>query len=388
MVAAALLLLFPVAAVSPGAIDWPLAWQSLLEKPGKLFVPIFYLLIVLPVTIASQKRLRNARLILDDRTLRYQSGLPFVSRWLDWSLDLNAIRSQQLAFRVVVLPGGSLSPQLYTVAWGASKHSGDRSNHTLRPGDWHLANQTSVAPKRSFLALPTKPSAQAAARLQAELQALPLVQALEQRGIVLPPITTKPANVGLDLMAYARLRVAVYAFFALLALAGLLMVSVRHSYYFASPPLEVWLAFGAVAWACTLAWLWAETTADQESGSGPHAETEPAKGLRATQLIVAAFVGLACGLCAPSLPLAYADLLQTPEARLFALQKHPLQLVVTDRANTTPPIQLEQATEYWQSLRAGSAIVLPVREGVSGLWWQYDATAVREKWIVFYANEP
>ncbi len=288
------------------AVDWALAWESLMGNPVKLVVPVVYVLLIAPATYVMHKRLRNARLVLDDSELRYESGVPWLSRWIDWKIDLQAIRSQELSFRIMLPPGVPLSSKTYAVEWGAKKHSGDRSLQTLRPADWYPANAEYVVPKRSFLALPTTLSTHGAAAMQAQLQALPLVQALTQRAILLPPITSKSDHLGVDLMAYARLRMAVFAFFALLLMALLLMLFVRHSYYFEAPPIAVWVVCGGVVGAMVLAWLSGEAVAAQAQRPGLHL----------ARVVVAALVGLAFGLCAPSVPLAYANLLQAPQTQV------------------------------------------------------------------------
>jgi hypothetical protein len=253
----------------------------------------------------------------------------------------------------------------------------------LRPADWHSANHSIAKPKRRFLDFRLKSSALSAALSQAEFQALPLVQALAERGIALPPVATKAANAGLDLLAFARMRTAVYLFFSLLLLALVLMLLVRHSYYFDAPPFTPWLLVAGAVSACVLAWLWGESP-NEEGGQAPPAGRAPVAGFRATQCLVSGLVGVAAGLCAPSVPLVYGDLVQAPQNAVFVVQQQPFQLVAANPAQGLPTIQLEVATEYWQSLAKDSTVTLPIRQGPYGLWWQFDVTAVREKWIAYY----
>ncbi len=366
-------------------------WQDIVPRAhsssSRFVFPVLYTFVIVPRAVAILLRQRFARLVLDDHSLRYESGLPYVHRWLDWSLDLDAIRSRALSLREIARPEADRSTRWYLLGWVSTKYSGDRSPQRLRPSEWHLAERSDARTKRSFFDGRSTFFVPSAAQLQDDLYALPLVQALAARDVFLPPIAAKPISAGLDLMAHARLRTAVYLFFALLVFALLLMLSVRHSYYFVSPPMGVWLASGGVVWAGMLAWLWAESGA-QATPPDANVVSRPAMGFRITQTMVAALVGLAGGLCAPSLPLLYADLMATPEARLFALQKHPLQLHTTDSGRPLPLLPLDQAIEYWQSLPAGSSVILPVREGAMGLWWQYDATVVRDRWIAYYATQP
>jgi len=352
-----------------------------------LYNPFLLLVLVvhLPMQGMAYLRQKHARLILDDCSLQYRCGIPFLEKRLNWRLDLNAIRTQEVAFHVVRPQSSIQSLQGYMVRWGDGSAFDAR---VLQPAGWYLPDQPDGSRARlagsSFFLL--RPTPRHLAELQARLDALPLVHALAQRGVQLPPVTAKPASLGLDLFAFARMKAAVYLFFSLLASAAVLLALVRHSYYFVSPPLSLWLAFGGLSVACTLAWLWRESLAD-EAGHSQSARLTLQPGFRATQTVLACLVGLAAGLCAPSVPLLFGNLMQAPQAQEFVLHKLPLELVAVDQA--IPAIHmLDQAEEYWQSLPQGERVTLPIRSGPGGLWWQYDATAVREKWIAYYDAHP
>jgi hypothetical protein len=132
-----------------------------------------------------------------------------------------------------------------------------------------------------------------------------------------------------------------------------------------------------------LAWLWGEAPDAQAQQGGKAAEA----GFRATQVVLAVLVSVVAGLCAPSLPLAYSKITQTSHEQMFALQKQP-QRLLPEHAAAMPAVQLEHAAEYWQSLPEGAAVTLPVRRGAFGLWWQFDANALREKWQAYYETHP
>jgi hypothetical protein len=184
-------------------------------------------------------------------------------------------------------------------------------------------------------------------------------------------------------MAYPRMKVAVYWFFSLLLLSMGLLWFVTDAYYFAPPPQLAWLVMAGVAGACMLAWLWGEAPDAQAQQGGKAAEA----GFRATQVVLAVLVSVVAGLCAPSLPLAYSKITQTSHEQMFALQKQP-QRLLPEHAAAMPAVQLEHAAEYWQSLPEGAAVTLPVRRGAFGLWWQFDANALREKWQAYYETHP
>jgi hypothetical protein len=359
------------------AVDWYAVWQKMARAPDQLIrlalCPVFALLAIGGPILHK----RRARLTLNERTLSYRSGLPVLQKWLDWTLDLDAIRSKQLTLRQQADPRGMV--RFYCVTWGPVAGAFARQ---LRPFSWYLPGQP-VVERALFEDAVFWPSARSRAALQDKLQALPLVQALLQRGIELPHVSTKPATIGMDLMVHARMRAAVYGFFSLLLLSMGLLWFVRDAYYFAPlPQLALWIMAGG-AGAGMLVWLWGETP-DADTVQGGKAAVV---GFRATQVVLAALVSVAAGLCAPSLPLAYAVVTQASREQVFALQKQP-QRLLPDHMDAMPAVQLEQAAEYWQSLPEGAAVTLPVRRGAFGLWWQFDAAALREKWQVYYQAHP
>lgn len=186
---------------------------------------------------------KRARLLLEPNTLRYASGVPLLGQWLNWTLDLEAVRTNKLPLH---LAGVALGPQPannYRLSWGMGQVK------QLRPAARHLPNRTPVAPLNaaSSFGLVRWSTPENQALLQQQFNQLPLVQALRQRGIVLPPVTGKRQSVGLDLMVYPRMKVAVIGFFIALLGAFVLFHLMRHHHYFTPPPLFAWIAFGAVA---------------------------------------------------------------------------------------------------------------------------------------------
>lgn len=366
------------------ASDWPWMWHKATQTPGKLVPLILYAAVAVLAVGARQVYKNRARLILDEHALHHRSGMPVLSRWLDWSLDLDAVRSQALSFSPVVNPRGAHALRFYAVTWGTARSRGALGPQ-LRPASWYVPEQAEARPPL-FADLVWWPSERSRAALQQRFLALPLVQALAQRGIALPPVTAKPPPIGLDLMAYARMRVAVYLFFGLLSLAMTLLLALRNTYYFAAPPLSAWLVCAGVADLCMLAWMWGENPSAGVAQQGDAGPAQP-MGFRATQVLLATLVGVAAGLCAPSLPLALSSLTHPSQEQAFVLHRLPLELVPRG-ASDMARIQELKASEYWQSLPDGETVTLPIRRGVLGLWWQFDATAVREKWIAYYDAHP
>ena len=62
-------------------------------------------------------------------------------------------------------------------------------------------------------------------------------------------------------------------------------------------------------------------------------------------------MSVAAGLCAPSLPLAYAVVTQASHEQVFALQKQP-QRLLPDHMDAMPAVQLAQAAELGKATEA------------------------------------
>ena len=375
-IAGAFWLWFPTAILTQ--IDWPKAWQNLMAKSAVLWEIALYPLAMVFFLGGHVVHTKQARLALEADTLRYASGLPLLGRWLDWTLDLEAVRSDKL---VLHLEGVAMGPQptyQYRLSWGKGLFA-----RQVRPAAWHLPNQTpvvAVKPATSFgLVRWSTPENQAL--LQQQFDQLPLVQALRQRGIALPPVNGKRQMVGLDLMAYPRMKAAVIGFFIAMLGAFLLFHLMRHHHYFTPPPLMAWVAFGSAAGLGMLAWLWPE-----HPGEVNTATAAEAIGFRSTQMLLAALVAVAAGLCAPSLPLAFSSATQMPQDIAFHLKNSPLRLWATN-ASGVPDVYPNQAMDFWLSQPEGAPFFLPVRSGVAGLWWQFDSRALDDQLDAFYKEK-
>jgi hypothetical protein len=363
-------------------VDWSAVWQKMLNKPAKL-VELGVCLFFGPLALwAQMQQKKHARLTLSARTLQYASGLPLLGRWLDWSLDLDAVRADKLALRLSGVAMGAQPLRNYRLTWGVG------SLRQLRPAAWYLPGQAAVKPlrPRSFLGLVRWQAPDNKALLQQQFAQLPLVRALRERSVVLPPMTDKRQDPNLDLLAYPRMKVAVISFFAAIVLAFILFHLMRHQHYFVQPPVITYIAFGALVGLAALAWLWQELQAGGPS-LAPGATAGGALGFRSTQLLLAALVAVAAGLCAPSLPLAFSNLTQNPQQIAFVLQNSPLRLN-PKHPDDAPAIAPTQAVDYWLSLADGEVVTLPVRQGVAGLWWQFDSSVLQDQVEAFYAARP
>lgn len=356
-------------------VDWSAFWQKLLDKPLQL-TQLVLAFVAAPMSIWAQSHHnKNARLLLNDKSLQYSSGLPLLSRWLDWKLDLDAIRSGKEKLRLNGRMYGKQPLFLYRFSWGVG---GVRQ---MRPAAWVLPNQTDlpVQEPTSRWGYVSWKNLENAALLEEQYRQLPLIKALTQRGIDVPKIANTSETAGLDLMAHPRMKVAVLSFFVTLVVAFMLFHLMRHQHYFSTPPISYQLITGVLAGSLMFAWLWGEKP---EAGN-----TAQQASFRGTQVLLAGLFAVSAGLCAPSLPLLLASTWQSPQEQTFSLQKSPL-ILKSDLPINMPSIQPTQAFEYWQSLKDGEVVKLPVSRGFAGLWWQYDSSVLQDKVEAFYSSQP
>jgi hypothetical protein len=359
------------------SVDWTKAWQKLLARPvefGQLILAPLGVMAVLGGQAAHKKR---ARLILETDTLQYSSGLPVLGPLIDWTLDLKAVRANKLPLQLTGVAMGPQPANNYRLSWGMGQVK------QLTPAAWHLPDQAPVAlekPTSSF-GLVRWQTPENQALLQQQFNQLPLLQALRQRGIALPPLNGKRQMVGLDLMAYPRMKVAVITFFVALLSALVLFHLMRHHHYFTPPPLLAWVTFGTAAGLGMLTWLWPE-----HPGEANTVNAAQAIEFRSTQVLLAALTAVAAGLCAPSLPLAFSSTTQVSQDTAFELKHAPLRLQATT-ASGVPDVHPKQALDYWISQREGTLFSLPVRQGMAGLWWQFDSRALQDRLDAFYESK-
>lgn len=336
-------------------IDWGEIGRKLLLKPGSLLAISLHLVLGITTYFMLTEHQKNARLTLDDNTLSYSSGLPLLRRWLDWRLDLEDIRSKKIKLRFSGNELGAQPVLLYRLSWGIS------GLRQIRPAAWILPNQTTLLVQKpsSFFGLVNWKRSENMALLQRQFDQLPLINALMQRGVLLPQVSKKRERIGLDLMAHPRMKVAVISFFVTLVGAFVLFHLMRHQHYFSTPAISYQLIAGALAGLVMFAWLWGE-----KPNAGNTAEQA---GFRGTQVLLACLFAVSAGLCAPSLPLLLASTVLSTEDQSFNVQQSPFLLKTSLPANM-PDIQPAQALEYWQSLKDGEVVNLPVSRGFAGLW--------------------
>lgn len=361
--------------------DWLAIWQKLSQKPLD-FVKLVAFLVLCPLLVCApiwmqKTHKKRARLYLDDEAARYVSGIPGVGRWIDWTWDLDAIRSKKFALQGVSLPFQGQPLRMCQLSWGLI------ITKKMRPYVWRLPGQNvpPTAKPNSFFGLVRWNSPGNAALLQQQFDALPFVAALKERGISLPPVTAKTQHYpGTDLMARPRMKIAVWSLFGTMAGAFALFHAMLRQHYFSAPDSRIWIGLGLLAGAGMLAWLWSDQEDPADSTAKGRLEA------RVSQVIVASLFGVSAGLCMPSVPLVLSEIAKPQQEAAFTVQHAPL-LLRAKAGSGIPDCVPTQALDYWASLTAGETVVLPIRQGFAGWWWQFDSSALSDKLEAFYSRQ-
>ncbi|MES2609454.1 MAG: hypothetical protein V4679_04390 [Pseudomonadota bacterium] len=359
------------------------AWQR--SDPQRLAFQGLQLLLFLVIVLGLALHRRRARLVLDGQSLRYTSGLPIVWRWLDWQLDLEALRSGAVAWQLQGAPVPANPLSTLRLTWKSGARLG------LSPARWYLPQEPELddgVRPHSLAGLVLWNSAKNLPMVQQMFENLPLVRALRERGVPVPIPDGRPSGAaGTDLMAYPRMKAVVLGFFVALAAAGLLFHAMRNQHYFTAPPIGIWLAVAAIAGLLVLAWMWPDSALRHGSAMPTASERV---GFRATQLLVAALAAVPVGLCAPSLPLLLTWATEPPRTVVFAVAPpvpSPSRVLLqAQQSGDVPPVEPRQAIGYWLSLHPGDAVELPVRRGVAGLWWQFDSSVLEGRLEAYYGR--
>jgi hypothetical protein len=351
--------------------------HKLLNTPEGLIKGVLFPMIGIVALWAQASYKRNARLILDDDALRHVSGVPMLDKWLDWTLDVKALRRNNVTLKVMGTPLGAHPLHIYRLSWGDAGFFQMRQVH---PSMWQLANQpTAEALKpKSTLGFVRWGNSENLALLQRQFDQLPLVRGLRERGVAVGTITGKQQHAGFDLMAYPRFKLAVIGSLIAFVAAFALFHIMRDQHYFVQPDWTVWLTVGAIAAMGTFMWLRRE-----QPGEVPAGSTAKPFEFFATQGFLACLAGAAAAAFAPSLPLALSNVTEPAQEVRFVLQKSPL-LLRAPASSEVPDVQPAQALDYWASLPEGDVVTLPVRRGGAGLWWQFDSSVLSDALDKFY----
>jgi hypothetical protein len=315
---------------------------------------------------------RRGRLTLDNSQLRFDSGVPLLGPWLDWQLSLDDVRSGRTALRLTSVALGANALALIRLGWG---RAGLRS---LRPAAWRLSGEgASVHPEPQP---PHRPLGfvnwrhpDNAAWLQQRFDALPLLLALRERGVVLPDLLSmRQGAEGPDLMAHPRLR-AVLALLALLTISGALLLHLsRYQHYITPWSRPTWLAMAALIAALTAAW--------QLVLAPPMPDDRASRwSLRFAQALSTVLMVPLLGWNLYHAPLAWGRAFGRAQAGDYVLDVDAAVLRPSDAATAGPAIAVDLAAPYWRAQQDGSTHPLVVRRGWAGWWTQYDTETMNRR---------
>ncbi len=332
---------------------------------------------------------RRARILLDAQELRFECGVPMLRRWLDWRLSLADVRAGKVSFVLRGLPMGSNALDLFQVGWG---YSGLRRfaparwvslGHDVLQGEppaLTKGTDSDELPPHRPLGWVRWSHPENAAWLQQRYEALPLVAALRQQGITLPPLHPAGERTGVDLLRYPRLGFALTrALPVVVVLGAALQHLARYQHYFAPWPLAVWVLPVLVIALLSAAWLWRDSPAEGMSQGD-------AWSVRFAQVLVAGLWAVLLSWGLQAMPLVLAQRLAVPVNVDFVLDRASLHLVPEPGSATTQRIALDSTTAFWIAQSPGTIQALTVRDGW-GLWQQYDAEDLNRRIAEFLEQQ-
>lgn len=352
----------------------PMAWF-------KFVANLAYAAVMVALLWMQWRVLKDSYLSLDETALRYHSTLPFFNRWLDWQLPLEDVRAGRVGLSLVKPPLRRDPLPFVTLQWGtypvrrlilhtwhtpAASITLDQLENAAGPGLEHPDGLRGGAP----------------ADLQRRFDALPLVQALRQRGVEISWLHAKRRGMaGPDLTGNDRLR------WGLLMVLGLLLTGIaghmwtQHEHVFPAWPIGLWWAGGLPLALAAGIWLW---------GAPPEASLKinDARQIRAGQLFVAILLGLLGAWAMQAGAIGATRHLQPKLTLRFQTDPAGETLLPMSDAMAAhpdlPSIDVRITQEYWASLPAGHVQSLDVRRGWAGWWWQYDGKPLLEPVGRFY----
>ncbi len=215
--------------------------------------------------------------------------------------------------------------------------------------------------------------------LDRRMAQLPLVQALQQRGVVLPRLSETqdfPSRLEtfgqLDLAQVPALRRGLWALLALLAASVLALLAWERWQFFATP-WALYLGAGLAGTVLGAVLLWPREVAHQPG----MAQASARQQARAAAAFMALLGGaMAAWLAGAALPWAGAGAWQPPRAMVFTLDKRTLDpgpIVLRPVAGAgVPPIEINTGVSFWRRQADGAQFVLPVARIPGAGWWVYD----------------
>lgn len=332
---------------------------------------------------------RHGRLLLDERSLRLDCGVPLLRRWFDWTLSLDDVREGRTPLLLNGVAVGSNALWIFRIGWGLS------ALRQVQPAAWVPAGEDEArlvpgADGEADAMPPHRPLGYIswghpnnAAWLQRQFDALPLVKALRSHGVDLPPLNRAHGNrAGVDLLRYERLRTSLKLWLPLALVTGMLLQHLaRHQHYFAPWSMAVWTVLALTLMLLIGLWLWRDAPA-----------TNMARGdawsVRGAQCLVALLLAILMPWGLQAAPLVLAQWTVPALSEDFVLDLNTGHLKPENPIRDGHDIPLDPAiSPYWAAQGNGSIQPLPVRRGWGGLWRQYDTEELNGRIASFYDQQ-
>lgn len=381
------------------ASDWPrlwallgrladAMWQGMAAASWTRWIEPIGWLLALPAVPLLLRAQRQRRLHIGEHELHLTSGLP---RWLDkgswgsWTLPYKTIASVDL---VGYRTGRSYGPRpLQMAALQFYDHAGIVLRR-LQLAPWHRLDEP-MRPRLESSAtwlgvqLGTWSSEQDQQTLARAYDALPLVQALRQRGLAVPALAQGKGSAGDDLFENPRMKTLILLAFAMAPIyfAGAFLL---REYWVVSPPVGLWLAIGLLA--AIAGGLWMRGTAQDpramlgllpvqpdDSAAARHSSDRGAA--MASQLIVSMLFGLSTvGAAIPAVPFVNQWLFAAEDVVFVVRPGAALEPFMP--TNDLPSFRPAQSVDFWISRKPGTHYTLRMRKLPWG-YWQYGVDAFR-----------
>jgi hypothetical protein len=377
--------LFQLAQPDTAQLIWSKYVESPIIKQVQIAGSVLFLLLFIPLIFYASQLQWNIRIRVDDESIRFESKLPFLAKWIDWSFPLTDFNGGVVRFTVVPLVTRGSLP-LIAFTWGSYWR-----RHVVRVSDWEQLGTYGEPVKpvgetsrffqvpKGFFSWPQRKSPEI---LQKQFESIPLINALRRRGVDVPPLNAiNRSSFGTDLFTNTRLKHGVYAMVGVSFAATAAHFFAAHDYLIGRPPWSVISVFSVTCAAAIWAWLW------QGRGDLRLKKSERVEFL-AAQVFVALVMAVLLTWFTHVIILGNTKISQAPVGADFILDIKKHQLRPSEQALAThpglEPIKLDFGKEYWQAQPKDTIVPIEVRRNFWLRLWQYDREPLLDRMREFY----
>jgi hypothetical protein len=377
--------LFQLAPSGTGQRMWSNFLEKGIAKQVEITISLLFLLLIGPLTIYSYRLLQQFRLYLDDEKVRLESNVPLVGKLIDWSFPLADFNDGKVKFTVLRLVARGSLP-LIAFSWRNFWRRRTVSVGAWEPLDSQGLPLKSMSESSSFFKLPEGflnwPRRASPDELQKQFESIPLIEALSQRGVKIPPLSALNRQAfGTDLFRNRRLKYGVYAMLGVSFAATATHFFAAHDYLIGQPS---WLQITVFSLTCAVvvcAWL-CQGKLDLSLKRSQRYE------FLGAQVFVSLVMAVLLTWLAHVMTLGNTRINQAAVNASFILDIDKYQLQPSEQAIAAhpglEPIKLDFGKEYWNALPKDSIVSISVRRNFWLRCWQYDREPILELMREFY----